>query len=72
MLLELEEDARENEDMLRKPVPIKVFFLGNKFLPEVTGKCGYREISEISEFFRSRLFKQNLNSKFFKHKTNKF
>jgi hypothetical protein len=50
----------------------KVFFLGNKYLPEVTGKYGYREISEISVFFRSRLFKRNLNSKIFERKTNNF
>jgi hypothetical protein len=36
----------------------KVFFLGELFLPEGTGICGYREISKISGIYRTTFFKE--------------
>jgi hypothetical protein len=48
------------------------FFLGGLFLPEVTGIISYREISEISLFYRMSYFKQILNSIFFASKQLQF
>jgi hypothetical protein len=50
----------------------RFFFLDLVFLPEGTGISGYREISEIPPIYRTKFFKQILNSNFFAPKQIKF
>jgi hypothetical protein len=51
-------------------VHAKVIFLGVSFLPVDPEKSGYRETSEISRFFCSRLLEQTLKFKKSEHETN--